>query len=244
MGGKENIVVLIAEDNEFSASFLEASLLGLNISSDIAYNGYEVLELIKNKKYDLIFMDSQMPIMNGYEATRELRAMDNEYNNIPIVGVTATLSEEEKLECFKAGMNEVLIKPYDIETLEIIIEKYVLRVKESFVESKSLEQIRVSSFQEAVEKLSKEMRFTYDEASGLLKAFNMIALEIITKIELAFVEDNKEDLVKYAHQIKGMSCNMRLPEIQKVAANIESQSENILLNINCLKGLLKELDAK
>lgn len=209
-------VVLIAEDNEFNASFFCVALQSLGIASEVASNGQEALKLMKAKEYDLIFMDCMMPVMDGYEATREIRAMGREYAEIPIIALTATLSEESRQECLHSGMNDVLQKPVELNDLKQLIDKYIT--------NKSSKAITEGpSFQTAVEVLCREMRFSYQDAGRLLSEFNRITAQIVMDIESAYMEDRCEEVRKYAHQLKGMACNMRLRELQQLAAEIEKK---------------------
>ncbi len=98
---------------------------------DVAGNGQEAVEMLQKSEpgtYQVILMDIQMPVMNGYEATREIRKLeDRELAAIPILAMTANAFEEDKQEAFHNGMNGHIAKPIDIdilmETLEGILEK-------------------------------------------------------------------------------------------------------------------------
>jgi CheY-like chemotaxis protein len=92
----------------------------LNITYDIANNGLEAVKLAQKNSYDLILMDINMPIMGGEEATKEIR----KFNNIPIIALTANSLDGDKEKFLKAGMNDYLSKPLDIEKLKNILHKY------------------------------------------------------------------------------------------------------------------------
>lgn len=113
--------VLLAEDNEINAEIaIEIlSMAGMNV--DNAKDGKECVEMLEKAPdhyYDLILMDVQMPNMNGYEATRAIRALpDLDRANIPILAMTANAFEEDRKEAFKSGMDGHLSKPIDIKLL-------------------------------------------------------------------------------------------------------------------------------
>ena len=113
------ISILLVEDNNFNAIVakeeIEDAIEKINI--DIAQNGAIAVEKIKSKNYDLILMDIQMPIMNGYEATQKIRALGNGRSDIPIIAMTANVMKEEVERCYEAGMNEFIGKPFDINVL-------------------------------------------------------------------------------------------------------------------------------
>ena len=94
---------------------------------DVAGDGVEAVELMKNAKagqYDLILMDIQMPVMNGYEATRQIRALENpEIANIPIIAMTANAFDEDKKEALEAGMNGHIAKPIDISMMKEVLQE-------------------------------------------------------------------------------------------------------------------------
>ncbi len=99
------------------------------LETDWARDGAEAVEKLSASPdgyYSMIFMDVQMPNMNGYEATRAIRAMDRSYaRQIPIVAMTANAFAEDVINCKKAGMNEHITKPIDIEILARVLETYV-----------------------------------------------------------------------------------------------------------------------
>lgn len=111
--------VLVAEDNDINYEIISKLLEMNNINTERAHNGLEAYDLVKdltNAKYDLIFMDIQMPILNGIDATKKIRALDNEISkNIPIIAMTADAFSENISECLNAGMNSHIAKPIDMK---------------------------------------------------------------------------------------------------------------------------------
>ncbi len=123
-GGKR---LLLAEDNELNREIAEELLAEAGFMVESAENGKIALEMVERAKpgyYDLILMDVQMPIMNGYEATKQIRALkDKALASIPIVAMTANAFEEDKANAFAAGMNGHLAKPIDIEKVLALLEE-------------------------------------------------------------------------------------------------------------------------
>ena len=119
--------VLAAEDNEINAEILTELLSDEGVVCDIAHNGREALEMFEKSEpgqYDIIFMDVQMPVMNGYEATRAIRACAHENaKTIPILAMTANAFDEDVKSALDSGMNAHMSKPIDIDKLKITVAK-------------------------------------------------------------------------------------------------------------------------
>ncbi len=113
--------VLLVEDNELNTEIALAILETAGFEVETASDGSEAVELMKEKDaghYDLILMDIQMPIMNGYEATRAIRSLDEaEKASIPIIAMTANAFEEDKKNAYAAGMDAHITKPIDVKAL-------------------------------------------------------------------------------------------------------------------------------
>ncbi len=115
-----NTFALIVEDNPINAKLAKIVIERLNITCHLAQNGAEALEILKEKTiYDLIFMDIQMPIMDGLETTSRIRSgqAGSHYKEIPIVAMTANALAEDEARCLNAGMTRYLSKPIDFEKL-------------------------------------------------------------------------------------------------------------------------------
>ncbi len=127
--------VLIVEDNEINQKVIKQTLKGLGISADIADNGKIGLELFQKNQYDMVFMDIQMPVMNGVVATKEIRAYEKRYNldHTPIVAVTTNALKGDRELYLKSGMDEYISKP-------ILAEKFVSVIKQFYADKKVLHQ--------------------------------------------------------------------------------------------------------
>lgn len=119
--------ILLVEDNELNAEIGIELLNTFKVIIDLAKNGEEcikILEKMQEGYYDLILMDIQMPIMDGYEATKIIRSFNNKNTQIPIIAMTANAFEEDRKHALQLGMNEHLAKPVDIEKLKDVLTKY------------------------------------------------------------------------------------------------------------------------
>jgi len=120
---KYDYYILLVEDNKANQMFMKVILNKLNIKFDIANNGKEAIELVKKNKYDLILMDENMPIMNGIEATKQIRKYekDNNLENVIISALTANALEGDKERFISAGMDYYLSKPINIDKFKEIL---------------------------------------------------------------------------------------------------------------------------
>ncbi|MBK7811151.1 MAG: response regulator [Saprospiraceae bacterium] len=127
----KDIRILLVEDNAFNVVVaqeeLEDAIEGVFVA--VAENGMIAVEKLKSSTFDVILMDVQMPVMNGFEATRAIRNSGGEKANIPIIAMTANVLKEEVDLCYEAGMNDFIGKPFD--TNELILKIYNLNHKKS-----------------------------------------------------------------------------------------------------------------
>jgi CheY-like chemotaxis protein len=130
--------VLIAEDNKVNQLLISSLLQQYNIWLKIVENGEQVIEAVSNEKFDLILMDLQMPVMDGYTATHIVR--EKLYVNTPIVAMTAFVLPGENEKCYAAGMNDYLSKPIDTAQLEQLLKKY-LGIKKANLSANTNEQV-------------------------------------------------------------------------------------------------------
>ena len=114
--------ILLAEDNKVNVKIACKFLKKWGLEVDVAENGLVAVELAKNKKYDLVLMDLQMPVMDGYEATKRIRGM---YPDIPIIALTASALLEVKAEAIAAGMSDYASKPFNPTELRKKINQFL-----------------------------------------------------------------------------------------------------------------------
>ena len=110
--------IIVIDDNEMNRKVALGLLAPLKMQMDTAENGKQALDMICSNKYDLIFMDHMMPVMDGIEATKKLREMDDDYyKQVPVIALTANAIVEARAKFFEAGMNDFVAKPIDIKDI-------------------------------------------------------------------------------------------------------------------------------
>lgn len=117
--------ILVVEDDFANQRVASLFLKKLGYEVDIAENGRRAIELADQQQYQLIFMDCQMPIMDGFQASRTIRDTDGPNQEVPIVALTANVVCGINGECEDAGMNDVLNKPVQLNNMKDMLEKWL-----------------------------------------------------------------------------------------------------------------------
>lgn len=117
--------ILVAEDSPINRELALGLLQTVGLDVDVANNGQEAVEKAKAGAYDLILMDIQMPVMDGLEATRAIRALPGFAGATPILAITAHAADQKRLACDQAGMNDILDKPVQPDELFATILKWL-----------------------------------------------------------------------------------------------------------------------
>jgi CheY-like chemotaxis protein len=120
--------VLVVEDNDVNREITLAMLAGMGVTTGAACDGVEALEALSQTDYDLVFMDCQMPRMDGYAACarlRELEARRSQPRRTPVVALTAAAFEEDRERCRAAGMDDHLSKPFEEGQLAVTLSRWL-----------------------------------------------------------------------------------------------------------------------
>jgi two-component system, sensor histidine kinase and response regulator len=120
---------LVAEDDFINQKVAKGVMKKLGVAVDIASDGVIAVDMLKSKNYNLVFMDVQMPNLNGYEATKEIRGSRPGVlnNNVIIVAMTAQAMKGDREECLKAGMDDYITKPFKLDAISQILDKWLLK---------------------------------------------------------------------------------------------------------------------
>ena len=114
--------ILLVEDNEMNRKIVIAMLKTQNLTCDVAMNGLEAYQAVLRKNYDIVFMDCQMPEMDGYQTTEKIRKLEGSRKHTTIIAMTANAMEGDKDKCIEAGMDDYIKKPIDFDALFQMIE--------------------------------------------------------------------------------------------------------------------------
>ncbi|MEI6285526.1 MAG: PAS domain S-box protein [Bacillota bacterium] len=226
-----NLKILLAEDDQISRSFFVRKLQRNGLNCDVAVDGAVAVELCRKTNYDLIFMDCQMPNLDGYQATKQIRDLEKQFQHrATIVALTAFAMTGDEEKCKAAGMDEYLSKPIAVAKLmQIIRRKSVVTAKES----------PGYSLAELNERLMISREFDSTDAAELLEIGIVLINTDFATAEAAFGSGQLQSGLAMLHKIKGSAANIGLPELATLATAGE-QAANAGDIIN-LKKLLAEM---
>lgn len=220
---KPDLKILIVEDNEINQGLMSRFLNEFHIEHFIAANGHEAIELIKNDNFDLVFMDIQMPVMDGYSATQHIRKKLK--LDTPIVAMTANAMAGEREKCLALGMNGYLSKPVRARALINIINQFSGNI--SSVESvKKENQNDGNSFRvinlDYMKEISKGDKI-YEKL--VTKQFLTLFPQQLTALSSAHAGSDIKNLKRVAHNIKTSMSVMGLDQVLTEKLDI-IESEN------------------
>lgn len=122
---KFNARALVVEDNFMNQELIKALLTRMDVEVETASDGEEALELFQENDFDIVFMDILMPKKDGYQVTRDIRALEGGRKHTPVIAVTASAMMGDQEKCLAAGMDDYIAKPIRGEHLEAILTKHL-----------------------------------------------------------------------------------------------------------------------
>ena len=217
--------ILLVDDDHLSQRMMSLVLSSGGYLYATACNGAEALEAVQSQHFDLILMDLQMPIMDGYEATRRIRALEAGKGQIPIIALTAMIIDDDNQLCLDTGMDGCIIKPFDIAQLYQVIDSYVENSKKLSVAQtkhgmKLEDENSLLNIQAALPRFGNDIQ-TYRE---FLLEFLQSLPERMEQIQALFFSGDFQLLSKESHNLKGVAASMGAMQISALAAKLEQQS--------------------
>lgn len=234
-GNKENIIevaevsstnkvirVLLVEDNEFNRIVAKNTLKHYNCNTTEATTGKEAISILsKNQNFDVILMDLQMPIMDGFEATKYIR--EKLHLTIPIIALTANAFKSELEQCKKIGMDDFVTKPFEEKTLMEVIYK-VTNDKTVFQEDNEIVRNQDTKRYDLTY-LRQTFRDDESQIKRMIEIFIQQVNEAIEGIQTEYLANNLEKVSEIAHKIKPSIDNMGITELRNVTRFIEKTAK-------------------
>ena len=238
--------LLLVEDNTVNQE-MGIDILGRNgIRVDVAGNGADALALIAHTRYDAVLMDCQMPVMDGFEATRRIRAMEG-CAELPVIAMTANAMSGDRERCLAAGMNDHISKPIDVQQLFIRLHQWIGSSARQSSQPADLPDSRGNAITlPAIPDLRLEaamQRLGGDNAllQTLLRRFCDTQSDASARISQALAENDKDGAVRIAHTLKGLAGNIGAEALAVRAADIDNRLRNGQDTDAALRGLADAL---
>jgi PAS domain S-box-containing protein len=219
--------ILLVEDNEINQQVAGELLEQAGFYVDIANHGQEAVDKLQLKSYDCVLMDVQMPIMDGYTATRTLRE-DERFSKLPILAMTANATVEDRQLSLDAGMNDHIAKPINPQILFGALLRWIPHAerevpemaqgKESATDQTLLPDLPGVDSQDGVERLGGNV----GSYLRLLEKFADNQENAIENITQAFIDNDNEQTVRLAHTLKGVAGNIGATQLQESATELEA----------------------
>lgn len=214
--------VLLAEDDEVNQLVARAQLERLGVQVQVVTDGQQAVEAFQSQHFDLVLMDIQMPVMNGLEATRQIRLLDRQ---IPVVALTAAVLPEDRLKALEAGMNEVLAKPFSRNELMQVVSRWV--GTSQFIEDPNIEPSTPSN-----QRALLDVDWAFEQLGGnkalyyrLIGDFLIELQNVYTPLAKAIASQNltpPDDIIdlwqRETHRLKGTAGNLGILALSDLAS--------------------------
>jgi len=218
--------VLVAEDNSANQELIGYMLESMGVEFDIASNGEQAYDAFKTKKYDVVLMDINMPVVDGLEALKMIREHEDKNNmqKTPVIALTANAIKGDKEKFLNAGMDGYLTKPIDTQSLKATLQKYLTQKSKVTLkdETKENSEPKEQKIQISSETVAKRLGVSKKIAQMLIVKFQTSITKDLDEFHSIIKSGNKEQITQKAHYIKNSCLNMGLDEVCAILEEIET----------------------
>jgi CheY-like chemotaxis protein len=255
-----DVRILIVDDSDVTLQVAKVLFESYELVCDTVVSGFEAVDKVMLNKYDMIFIDTVMPIMDGKDTVREIRSLDDdEYKKIPMIAMSENNIDSTRDEIMSNGFDDVLVKPLEVEEIESILRTFLPEdkikektndIKQYISESRFKDDVKVLENSIAVENALKMIGGNFDTFNRFIDAFKQDFEK-----EVPYLGDYlKEDVRKYRniiHDIKSSSGNIGAFSVERKAANLEAAlnignmqyaRENTSGFVRLMKNMFKDID--
>lgn len=205
--------VLVAEDQVVNQRVAESYLRKLGLTVDIANNGEVALQKLQERDYDLVFMDCQMPVLNGYQATQQLRLQENtKARKTPVIALTAEGTSGERKSCFEAGMDDFLTKPLELHRLIEVLHRW-MKPAEKTLDLKALQNIK--------DLMSQDRSLT----EVLIEDLEQSGPALLHEIREGINELNRDRVSEAAHALKSSAATLGAKNVSELCQKLEDNQD-------------------
>jgi len=219
-------LILVAEDNPVNQKLAVHMLEKLGYRADVVADGREALEALSRIPYSAVLMDCQMPELDGFEATREIRARENiTGTHLPIIAMTANAMRGDRECCLEAGMDDYLPKPVKLDDLKAVLARWTGVAGPSAVEKTSPPSSPLApafNLEETLKRVEGDRQLLGEMAILFLQD----SAKLLADLQAALVHQDAKALAYAAHTLKGSVGNFSAPEVFNAAASLEKLARN------------------
>ena len=227
LGRTRGARILLAEDHEISQEIASVMITDAGYACTCVSNGQEAFDAIRRDSFDMVFMDCQMPEVDGFEATRLIRAHEKVHDapRTPIVALTANALHGDRERCLAAGMDDYISKPLDPERLINVIEANLRRPEERPPAGSPAAPERPAAVPTVPIDLAAMCRRFESKRTvieSILRKFETEAPRMLDEIEQSLKAEDFETASRTAHSLKGAASYLSAEHLRKTAAELEA----------------------
>jgi two-component system, sensor histidine kinase and response regulator len=221
---------LVVDDSVINQLLICKILENQGVTSEVAFNGEEAIQKVAETHYDLIFMDIQMPDVDGYQAAKTIRKMKGR-KNLPIIAVTANTMPEDQEKCLQAGMNHYISKPVHAKQILEIIKIFYGGDRSVRTDDYSLND---SPSRSLFEKVHQDLPFMQQMVINFEDTYHQSLSELRNAIE----EQDFQKIYQCAHALKGLSGVIEATRAAEILVDLEQKSK-----LNTIENMLSLLES-
>lgn len=216
--------ILVVDDDTLNQRMMQILLTRDGYAVDVVSSGQEALEAVTRRQYNLVFMDLQMPAMDGLETSRRIRQWENGGQHAYIVALTASYLPERGQELFEAGIDNYVAKPFDLEHIRRILKYVVNASVPDPVDSKSSNKALVPEMVLDVQRGIGQVGGDLEAYRELLGDFIEGLPERLRAIQVAFAAQDLATVSRAAHNLNGIAASLGALQLSEYARQLDKQS--------------------
>lgn len=239
--------ILLVEDNVQNQEIATELLNKVGIEVVVANNGKEALEKIDEGVFEGVLMDCQMPVMDGYEATKVIREKKG-FQTIPIIAMTANNTQSDKEQCLTAGMSDFVAKPIDVKNFYDVLIKWITpKIPTNVLKADLKDDMKIGidklkiygvSLDKALLRVAEDEKILF----GMLKRFSSSQKDGMSKVSQALKKERLQDAKREVHTLKGLCGNIEAVSLFESLQKLEGELNSEILNRDLVESMIADID--